>query len=284
MKVFVYGFWDGFLDKRDAVHIDFFKQLLGLVFGCEIEVGGFQDSEILLESIFSNNTALHSRPWKYSFLYSGESRLNPWAAAYSCVLYGERNHDNVVNLPLFLPYIYCSKNVDKLTSNARYTITRVPPRNICAVISNGGGAQRNHILSRIDQRIPIDFAGRYRTNVDIITEPYHTDAFSRKIGEYKFVVAMENSVGETYITEKITHGFYADTIPIYFGSPNVGDYFNLARIINVADTSDDTIDAAIDRMLELIRDESKYIEAVNLPILRNTVSIHNVAADIRALI
>lgn len=282
MKVFVYGFWDGFLDKRDAVHIDFFKQLLGLVFGCEIEVGDFNESEILLESIFSNNTALHFRQWKYSFLYSGESRLNPWAAAYSCVLYGERNRGNIVNLPLFIPYIYCSKNVDKLAQNP--TITRVPSRNICAVISNGGGAQRNHILERINRRIPIDFAGRYRTNVDIITEPYHTDAFSRKIGEYKFVVAMENSVGETYITEKITHGFYADTIPIYFGSPNVGDYFNLARMVCVADTSDATIDAAIDRMLELIRDESKYLEMVNLPILRNTVSIHNVAADIRALI
>lgn len=285
MKVFIYGFWGGFLDKTDPVNIEFFKHLLELVFRCKIEIGGFHDSEILLESIFSHNTALSARPWKYSFLYSGESRLNNWHKQYNCVLYSENNHDNIINLPLFIPYIYCSKDINKLTDTPN--ITRVPPKNICAIISNSGGTQRNHILNRIAQRIPIDYAGRYNQNVDIITEPYHTEAFSRKIGEYKFIATMENSVVETYITEKITHGFYADTIPIYFGSPRITEYFNADRFINITSTDNAHIDSVIDKIIELINDNDKYIEMINKPILPNNSmfrTIPDVVSDIQRLL
>ena len=63
----------------------------------------FEESDILLESIFGSSTYLYAKKWKYSFLFSGESRLNSWYKDYTCVLYGEKNHDNIINIPLFIP-------------------------------------------------------------------------------------------------------------------------------------------------------------------------------------
>jgi hypothetical protein len=48
--------------------------------------------------------------------------------------------------------------------------------------------------------------------------------FQRKC---KFTLCFESTKNEGFITEKITDAFYADTIPIYYGSSTITDYYNL---------------------------------------------------------
>ena len=43
---------------------------------------------------------------------------------------------------------------------------------------------------------------------------------------YKFSIAMENSNGDGYISEKIVDSFLAGTIPIYYGDYMVDEYIN----------------------------------------------------------
>ncbi len=43
--------------------------------------------------------------------------------------------------------------------------------------------------------------------------------------KYKFILCFENSYADGYITEKIFNCFFAKTIPIYKGDPNVKNYF-----------------------------------------------------------
>jgi hypothetical protein len=52
---------------------------------------------------------------------------------------------------------------------------------------------------------------------------------------YKFVVAFENSSAPGYNTEKLTHAIEADSMPIYWGDPEIGRSFNAARFINAHD-------------------------------------------------
>lgn len=52
-------------------------------------------------------------------------------------------------------------------------------------------------------------------------------------GDYKFNVAMENYSDGHYFTEKITNCFACRVVPIYWGCPNIGEYFNLNGIIRV---------------------------------------------------
>lgn len=49
--------------------------------------------------------------------------------------------------------------------------------------------------------------------------------------DYMFSVAIENAVYKTYFTEKILDCFATGTIPIYLGTPDIGEYFNLDGII-----------------------------------------------------
>ena len=42
----------------------------------------------------------------------------------------------------------------------------------------------------------------------------------------QFHLAIENFSYKNYFTEKLMDCFYSKTIPIYFGAPNIGDYFN----------------------------------------------------------
>ncbi|KAI5063022.1 hypothetical protein GOP47_0021569 [Adiantum capillus-veneris] len=43
------------------------------------------------------------------------------------------------------------------------------------------------------------------------------------MSHYKFVLAIENTRTESYVTEKLFYALDAGAIPIYFGAPNVGD-------------------------------------------------------------
>jgi hypothetical protein len=44
--------------------------------------------------------------------------------------------------------------------------------------------------------------------------------------DYRFSVAIENGKFENYFTEKILDCFLTGTIPIYYGCPNIAEYFN----------------------------------------------------------
>jgi len=52
-----------------------------------------------------------------------------------------------------------------------------------------------------------------------------SDEFYRLIAKYKFVLSMENSVCEDYVTEKLWRSFYVGSVPIVYGSPTASDIF-----------------------------------------------------------
>jgi len=63
---------------------------------------------------------------------------------------------------------------------------------------------------------------------------------SKQINDYMFQIVVENDKYETYFTEKLTDCFATGTIPIYWGAPDIGNYFNTDGMIiidNEIDTS-----------------------------------------------
>ena len=86
--------------------------------------------------------------------------------------------------------------------------------------------------------------------------------FQRKC---KFTLCFESTLHYGFVTEKIMDAFYADTIPVYYGSPTAADIFNKDAFINVADY--DSFEAAIEKIKELDQDDEKYLEMLRQPIL-----------------
>jgi hypothetical protein len=284
MKLFTHGFWSGFVNQTNPVNITFFLELFKIVFNENIELcNDFKEADILLESIFDSKTFLFDKEWKCTFLYSGESRLNAHHKKYSCVLYGDRNHDNIINVPLFVPNLYSSKLIEKYKSQLQ--IDHVPSKNICVIISNDGGKERNKFLDKLEKKINIDYAGNYKNNVQRITHPYNSKEFIDYVSQYKFIISMENSRGDTYITEKILHGFTAQIIPVYWGSVQVTDYFNKDRFINLSNMDDD--ERVINDIVEIMNDDKRYLDIINKPIFHKNHferTIEDIAKDIKNLI
>ena len=63
MKAYFNGFWNGFFDKTNAMHIDFFITLLTDVYSEEIIVSyNLDDSDILIESFFDSMSTNSTKP------------------------------------------------------------------------------------------------------------------------------------------------------------------------------------------------------------------------------
>jgi hypothetical protein len=272
MKVYFNAFWDGFIDKTNKNHSGFFLELLSKVFKEECTIGSLTDSDILVESIFGNSV-LKSRTWNYTFLFSGESRLRENNSLYDVILYGERNHDNIINCPLYLSFVYCNNLQEEVET---IQIPEFPNNDVLAIISNPAGQKRNSYLQQIENAgIKITYAGRFKNNIGGSLAPeYGTPAFNKFVSNFKCIIACENSEGDTYITEKICHGFLSKTIPLYWGSPNVSDYFNKKRYFNLRTQT-------ITELKEILTNYGCWKTYISQPVFaEGTRTINDVANDI----
>ncbi len=97
------------------------------------------------------------------------------------------------------------------------------------------------------------------------------------LAHYKFTIAFENKSQENYITEKIYHAFMAGSIPIYWGSPNIAEYFNPAAFINCHHYR--TFDDVVARVKEIDNNPTLYKEHLTAPVLLPDSRLHTIMRD-----
>lgn len=71
----------------------------------------------------------------------------------------------------------------------------------------------------------------YGLEMNYIMTPPRIESKNSILNNYKFSVIMENSFKDNYFTEKIIDCFATKTIPIYWGCPNISEYFDENGII-----------------------------------------------------
>ena len=71
--------------------------------------------------------------------------------------------------------------------------------------------------------------------IDLMGRKYRPIKYTFEgLSKYRFSVIIENSKQTSYFTEKLIDAFICETVPIYWGAPNVGDYFDSRGIIQCA--------------------------------------------------
>ena len=85
------------------------------------------------------------------------------------------------------------------------------------------------------------------------------------LSSYKFSIAMENTEGDGYVSEKIIDSFLAGTIPIYYGNYNVDEYINPKSYILIKGEHD--IKNKIDYIIELDNNKEKYLSILKQPVI-----------------
>ncbi len=91
---------------------------------------------------------------------------------------------------------------------------------------------------------------------------------------HKFVIAFENSSRSGYTTEKLVSALVAQSIPIYWGNPNIGKEFNTKRFINCHDY--ESFDDVLKRVQEIDQDDELYMSIVNEPIMSESTDFAEV--------
>ena len=260
-KLYFNGFWSGFHDRTNAVNDLFFLNVMKNVYNTNIEVTyNINAADILIENTQIVKSQIDFKQWIHTYLFSGESYLHSDYHKYSCVLFGNRNHKNIINVPLYVPYYICSFDESYITENKKNIIRNVPENEILVIVSNPGGHIRNQFMEELDKHFKVTYAGNYKNNKPIIQHYYNSDNFREYVSKFKFILSMENSENDTYITEKITHGLLGGSIPIYWGSKRVTDYFNSERFLEIKESSD--FEQTINRMKNMRNDE--WLRRVNL--------------------
>ena len=104
-----------------------------------------------------------------------------------------------------------------------------------AVISNFNYSNgfRINFINELSKYKNVDMGGQYKNNVG--------GAIKDKIkflSHYKFSIAMENSEGQGYVSEKILDSFMAGTIPIYYGGYTIDEFINPKSYILIKNEND----------------------------------------------
>jgi len=88
-------------------------------------------------------------------------------------------------------------------------------------------------------------------------------AFQRR---HKFVIAFENQSYPGYLTEKFAEAACSGAIPIYWGDPNIGTYFNPKAFINCHDFPD--LQAVAEHVAKVDQNELCFAEYMREPWFR----------------
>ena len=97
---------------------------------------------------------------------------------------------------------------------------------------------------------------------------YSSTELLNVFSKYKFIVVMENTHQEGYITEKIFNVFQAGAIPIYDGAPDINNFINPESFLSF---DDDDILEKIDYLKDNEKEYNKIINAkkINSSIIDN---------------
>ncbi len=263
MRVFVNGFWGGFMERTDGVHVAVFERLFQSVFETEVTfTNDITTANVLLESHFAPSV-FGLRPWRVSVFFSGEGSvpLPPHAKDYTIVLGAQPTEGNYVPLSLAVcydlckPYVYPTKRTD------------VPSKGVCAIISSpiADGRYRTKFIDELRAAgIQVDMWGHYQNNMGQIVEgSYFEEPILRLQSSYKIVLALENTELDTYITEKVLNPLRAGTIPVYYGSSRIDEYICADRILQV---TPDTSAECIQQIRHLCENETAWLDKVSRPV------------------
>ena len=166
--------------------------------------------------------------------------------------------DRYFKYPAFLSYNI--KAMKKLREKALNSPMRI--KFCAAVISNNicSDGFRLKFIDELNKYKKIDMGGRFLNNVGGPVE--NKIEF---LSSYKFSIAMENSEGDGYLSEKIVDSLVSGTIPIYYGDYTIDEYINPKSLILIRNEKD--IKEKIEYIKEIDNNNEKYLNILKENIL-----------------
>ena len=246
IKIDFSDFWGGF-DKTD----NYFYNLLKEEFDVEIS----NNPDYLFFSLFGQS---HQRYNCKKIFYTGENIAPPLEYCDYSFSFDYSDNPKNYRLPHYLLY----DGYYELALEKKIDETLVKRKFCNFVVSNGECQQRNNFFAKLSKYKKIDSGGRFANNIG-----YAVPDKRKFQSGYKFSIAFENNAYRPqhsgYTTEKIMEPMTVNSIPLYWGNPDIGKEFNTESFINFYDFHSE--DDMIDYIIELDKDDSRYLKMLNKP-------------------
>lgn len=218
----------------------------------------YKNPDLLFYSISSN--ASHLRYKNSIKIFYTEENFRPdfnicdYAAEFADMQYDDR----YIRVPNYLFYqndyaLARSKHLNVCESDSK--------RKFCNFVYSNeltAEAPRNRIKQLLNTYKTVDCGGKIDNNVG---GPVANKLEFQK--QYKFSIAFENASYPGYTTEKILQAFSAQTVPIYFGNPDIVKEFNPKSFINCHDYN--SLEEVVQRIIEVDQNDSLYLEHLKTP-------------------
>lgn len=248
LKVWYTDFWPNF-DMQD----NFIVQALIKYFDLEFDEA---HPQIIFGSVFGHDVVKYQNCVKVQF--TGENTRPNFEMYDYCIGFDRIQDERYLRYPLYL--IYESAYEKALHKHEIVDMKNFMRRGFCSrVVSNGKSETRETFFERLNRVKSVASGGREKNNLSNRIPVANKDDF---LQQYKFNLAFENSCYDGYITEKIIEAWAAGTIPIYWGSKDIGEEFNPKAFINYNDYASEQ--ELINYILSIENDEEvleKYLKS-----------------------
>ncbi len=276
--IYINAFWYGFMDKTHANNIGIFENIFSKTIIRNFKItDDLNIANVLFESVFGA-TLVDVKEWKYKIFFSGEPYItNPYKYdpdKYDLLMYSSETRDNTVDLPLYIVYLQNSNYLDRIINKP--TITKIPEKFCCFIVSNDSCETRNRMFDYLKQYKKVDSGGAYANNIGyIIPRPEWTETFREFISNYKFIICFENNKIGTYSTEKIINPYMSGSIPIYWSSDHIHKVLNPNSMLFLKGEDRESYVNLINQIIELDNDDEKYLEFINRPVFNEDITYYN---------
>ena len=162
--------------------------------------------------------------------------------------------DQFISIPTIYNFINYFKNNYQNIKPTQFTSYK--SKKFCLIINKSG--LNNDILHFQERLKKIDLVDNIHLYNDEISNKscYHSLELLNVFHKYKFILCIENSYSDGYITEKIFNCFYARTIPLYKGSPIIKKYLNELSFIDLNDEERSF------KTIEMLNNNEKYYNKI----------------------
>jgi len=248
IKINFSDFWEGFTPENN-----FLYDTLSKHFNIQLS----DDPEFLIYSNFGNEFIQYNCT---KVFYTGENvRPNFWETDFSISFDYESHKGKNLRYPLYNLY----GDINSLLDRKNPQLILSQKTKFCnMVVSNPKGRERFEFFKLLNKYKHLDSGGKISNNIG--------GPIANKrdfIRNYKFTMAFENSSYPGYTTEKIIEPMYENSIPIYWGNPNIDSEFNTESFVNVHNFS--SLKEAAEYVAYLDQNDNDYMKILKEPWLKN---------------
>ena len=141
-------------------------------------------------------------------------------------------------------------------------------REFCNFIYSNGKAHpyRDNLFYKISEYKRVDSLGKHLNNMGnkcTRNDKNWASLSADMKSNYKFTLAIENACANGYTTEKLLTSFLAHSVPIYWGDPDVGKYYNERAFINCHNYS--SMDEVLERIKEIDSNDDLWLKMISEP-------------------